>query len=90
MLRIELEWSDTLIMTNDDLGYDENKEKKLLAIEKILNTISARCKQIFELFYFKKESMKSIAEKMGFSSVNSAKTQKYKCLENAIQLSQNL
>lgn len=86
----DLEWSDTLIVTNEDLAYDEEKERKLLAIENILNTISAKCKQIFDLFYYQKVSMKTIAEKMSFSSVNSAKTQKYKCLEKAIQLSQNL
>ena len=87
---IELEWSDTLILKQEDLGYDENREKKLIAVEKILTKISARCRQLFDLFYYKSESMNSIAEKMNFSSVNSAKTQKYKCLEKAIQLSHNI
>lgn len=86
----ELEWSDTLILTNDDLEYDYEKEKKLKAIENILNAISAKCKQILVLFYYQKESMKAISEKLKFSSINSAKTQKYKCLEKAIQLAHNI
>ncbi|MEO9532482.1 MAG: sigma-70 family RNA polymerase sigma factor [Crocinitomicaceae bacterium] len=82
----ELEWKDTLILTADDIGYDEEKEEKMKTLERVLNQVTERCKKIFELFYFKKESMTNIAKKLDFSSVNSAKTQKYKCMEKAIQL----
>lgn len=82
----ELEWKDTLILTADELGYDEEKEMQLSKLETILDTISERCRKIFELFYFRKMSMKTIAEHMEFSSVNSAKTQKYKCMEKAIKM----
>lgn len=66
--------------------YDFEKEEKLKVIDEILNTIQEKCKQILHFFYFEKRSMDFIAEKMGFSSVQSAKTQKYKCLEKAHQL----
>jgi RNA polymerase sigma factor (sigma-70 family) len=82
----ELEWKDTLILTADEIGYDEEKEQKMKVLEKVLNQVTERCKKIFELFYFKKESMTEIAKKLEFSSVNSAKTQKYKCMEKAIKL----
>ncbi|UKN00819.1 sigma-70 family RNA polymerase sigma factor [Paracrocinitomix mangrovi] len=82
----ELEWKDTLILTADDVGYNEEKEEKIKALNHILNQVTEKCKQIFELFYFKKENMNTIAEKLGFTSVNSAKTQKYKCMEKAIKL----
>ena len=82
----ELEWKDTLILTADDLDYDMEKEEKLKLLESVLSQITERCKKIFELFYFKKENMKTIAEKLEFSSVNSAKTQKYKCMEKAMSL----
>lgn len=88
----ELEWKDTLILSNDELGINEEKEEKLKALEKVLDEISRRCREIFNRFYSRKESMKDIAAAMGFSSVNSAKTQKYKCMEQAIKLAsiQNL
>jgi RNA polymerase sigma factor (sigma-70 family) len=86
----ELEWKDTLILTADDLGYDDEKEKQLSQLETILESISERCKKLFELFYFRKESMKSIAETLAFSTVNSAKTQKYKCMERAIKLAREM
>lgn len=88
----DLEWTDTLILTREDLEYDFEKEKKLTRLEIVLDTISEKCKEIFKLFYYKKNSMKTIAEKLNFSSVSSAKTQKYKCIEKAskIALEMNL
>lgn len=82
----ELEWSDTLILSAEDLDYNEEKEEKIKILEKVLNQVTERCKKIFELFYFKKKDMNTIANELDFSSVNSAKTQKYKCMERAIEL----
>jgi RNA polymerase sigma factor (sigma-70 family) len=79
---IELEWSDTLILNQEDLEYDEEKEEKIQLLESLLNKITEKCKAIIQLFYFERLSMKQIAEQLNYSSVNSAKTQKYKCLEN--------
>lgn len=59
------------------------KESKLKSIEKVLETISKKCQEIFEMFYFKKLSMKEIAEKMKYTSEQIARTQKYKCIEQA-------
>ncbi len=87
---IELEWSDTLIVSAEDLNYEEDKELKLNALKSILNRISDKCKSIFELFYFRKKSMQYIADKLNFTSVNSAKTQKYKCMEKAIKLASEI
>ncbi|MBL7897431.1 MAG: sigma-70 family RNA polymerase sigma factor [Crocinitomicaceae bacterium] len=86
----ELEWKDTLILSADELGYNEEKEEKIKMLEKVLNQITDRCKKILELFYFKKEDMTAIAKELEFSSVNSAKTQKYKCMERAIELARQL
>ena len=82
----ELEWSDTLILSESDLGYDTEKEEQLNRLDRILDQLSDKCRQIFELFYFRKESMDTIAQKMNYSSVSSAKTQKYKCMEHALEL----
>lgn len=82
----ELEWSDTMILTNEDVGYHQEQELKISALENVLEAITERCQEIFRRFYFEKESMEEIANAMGFSSTNSAKTQKYKCMEQAIRL----
>ncbi len=82
----DLEWSDTLIISDEDLGYDFEKEKQLTLMEQILEQISEKCKEILRMFYFQKQNMESIASRLDFSSVNSAKTQKYKCIEKASKM----
>jgi RNA polymerase sigma factor (sigma-70 family) len=86
----ELEWKDTLILSADDLDYSEEREEKIKLLDKVLNKVTERCKKIFELFYYKKENMQDIAVKLNFSSINSAKTQKYKCMESAIAMAREL
>ncbi len=86
----ELEWSDTMILTNEDIGYQDEQEERIKALESVLSKITKRCQEIFRRFYFEKESMKEIASAMGFSSINSAKTQKYKCMEQAIRLGSSI
>lgn len=83
---IELEWSDTLILSNEDIGYAAERENRIQAVESILTKLSDRCQEIIQRFYYRNESMDAIAKAMQFSSTNSAKTQKYKCMENAIRL----
>lgn len=69
---------------------DNGKEEKLMIVDSILDTIQERCKQLLKLFYFEKKSMQEISEIMNFSSMQSAKTQKYKCLEKAHQMANEL
>lgn len=68
------------------LEYDSEKEEKLRILDTVLEKIQDRCKQLLRLFYFENKRMAEIAETMGFSSEQSAKTQKYKCIEKAHEL----
>ena len=92
-------WKDQLIKSNRmksadfklDLLEDElneleqlkENELKLKQVEQILTTISAKCQEILQMFYYKSFSMKEIAKKMGYTSERIARTQKYKCMEKA-------
>lgn len=58
-------------------------ESRLLLAEKIIHELGDRCKEMLILFYSETMKLKDIASKMGYSSENSAKNQKYKCLEMA-------
>lgn len=62
------------------------KENKLKQVEEIIKQISKKCREIFELFYFKSMRMTEIAKRIGYKSVQSAKVQKYKCMEQARNL----
>lgn len=65
-------------------SYEE--EEKLKLMERTLNSIGEKCKMILDFFYHKSMSMQEIADEFGFKSIQSAKTQKYKCLEKARSL----
>lgn len=81
----EVEWNGAIILTELELGYDEEQEERFKAMENILISLSEKCQQIFERLYYRKQTMQEIATALGFSSENSAKTQKYKCMEQAIK-----
>jgi RNA polymerase sigma factor (sigma-70 family) len=67
----------------ESLNEIHRTENKLLLADKILNELGDRCRELLILFYNETMKLKDIAAKMGYSSENSAKNQKYKCLEMA-------
>ena len=62
------------------------QEEQYKIVEKILHQIGEKCKSILTLFYFESLSMDKIAKRFGYKTVQSAKVQKYKCMENARKL----
>jgi len=51
--------------------------------ETIIDGLAARCRELLQLFYTGGLQLKDIASRMGYGSEQSAKNQKYKCLEAA-------
>lgn len=66
-----------------DLEYHEEMTQKNQLLQQVLQQLGDKCKSILQAYYYQKMSMKEIAQHLGYRSVNSAKTQKYKCLERA-------
>lgn len=67
--------------TLTELMMEEEHKAKLA--EKTMDTLGERCKELLVLFYTKSMKLQEIASKMGYNSENTAKNQKYKCLEMA-------
>jgi RNA polymerase sigma factor (sigma-70 family) len=65
--------------TEKDLEEEQKAKQAQQAVEKL----GAKCKQLLELFYFKKVSMKEIAQQLGFATEQVARNQKYRCIEKA-------
>ena len=86
----ETRWSDAIQVSADEVDYDEEKDELLKSLAKVLDTVSEKCKKIITLFYYQKKKMDEIANELEFSSVKSAKTQKYKCMESAIKLGREM
>ncbi|MFN8257342.1 MAG: sigma-70 family RNA polymerase sigma factor [Bacteroidales bacterium] len=68
--------------------YEE--ERKYNALDRILIETGNKCMDLLKMFYIDNLSMKTIAVKLGFSSETSAKTQKYKCIEKARNLTTSI
>lgn len=78
-------YSSVIEMAEDemDFNFEEQNNEKINLAQQALASISEKCKEILHFFYIEKYSMKTIAEKFGYTSEQNAKTQKYKCLEKA-------
>lgn len=82
-----------LVLTAFDTGFTDAEEEALAGFretekqaslaERVLQELGERCRELLLLFYNGGLKLKDIATKMGYSSENTAKNQKYKCLEAA-------
>lgn len=61
---------------------DEN-EQIFRQAEMAFNLLGEKCRELLIRFYYKKQSMQTIAALLGFSNERVAKNQKYRCLEKA-------
>ena len=81
---IPLDWDSKLTTAEEEqlhVALEEEGREKLA--EKALDGLKERCRELLLIFYQGRLTLKEIALKMGYSSENVAKNQKYKCLEAA-------
>jgi RNA polymerase sigma factor (sigma-70 family) len=76
----------------DNTGLEEflEEERKYQALDKVLIKAGTKCLELLKMFYYDRLSMKTIASRLGFKSETSAKTQKYKCIEKARNLTETV
>lgn len=67
----------------EDLDYHQQQEQTAAQLSSVFQQIGEKCKAILKAYYYQKQSMKEIAATLNYGSINSAKTQKYKCIERA-------
>ena len=70
----------------DEIQGQIAKEEKIVKVESIIKNIGDKCKDILVALYYKNFSLEKIAEEFGFKTIQSAKVQKYKCMESAREL----
>ena len=76
--------ADTITADEDvDVSIFLVDERDARLAEKALQDLGDRCRELLLLFYTAGMKLKDIATSMGYSSENTAKNQKYKCLETA-------
>ena len=62
------------------------KEDRLIQIENAMNKLGEHCKELLKLFYYKQLSMEEIMIQLDYKNVNTAKNQKYKCMQKLKKL----
>ncbi len=79
-------------LPDDELTLEDKEwilfNQKRLALS--LKLLGEPCKSILTNFYFNRWSMQEIAEAMGYTNAENAKTQKYKCLLRLKKIYQNI
>lgn len=70
-------------LKDEDFTEHLKEESEYKQAEKAFNLLGEKCKELLQLFYFNKLSMKIITEKLKFNSEKVTKNQKYRCIEKA-------
>ena len=64
----------------DEVEYiDIDREERVKIVRQCINELGETCRRILMYYYFDGLSMSDIAEKIGYSTTDTAKTKKYKC-----------
>lgn len=82
---------DNLENVSDDLEeenviFESDTTKQADQMDALLNLIGERCKQLLTYSIFYNMSMIDIAEAMGFSNADTAKTKNYKCKKRLMKI----
>jgi RNA polymerase sigma factor (sigma-70 family) len=75
--------TDVTPIEQQDLADAIALESHAKLAERVLDELKERCRELLLLFYHGRMKLQDIAIKMGYNSENTAKNQKYKCLEAA-------
>lgn len=87
--RIELS-GDLYSHSTDHLDFTLFQEMDLnhlqKTLQKLLNQLSETCRKIINLYYYLDYSLDAIRESLNYSSVETAKSMKYKCMQQLREL----
>jgi len=84
--KISAEYYLDLHMNTDDEHSHASEENKLELISDCFNQLGDPCHSLLDLFYYHKNSMEEIALKLNYKNAETAKNQKYKCMERLRKL----
>lgn len=77
-----------------NLVYEEHPEGELTErakyAESLLSQSTDRCKEILMAYYYENLTMEAIAEKLGYTNADNAKSQKAKCMDKLRKAVKNL
>ena len=70
----------------DDIPQQEENERRFGMMEDAMNQLGEPCKTLLEDYYIRMQNMQDITDRFGYTNTDTAKNQKYKCLQRLKKL----
>jgi RNA polymerase sigma-70 factor (ECF subfamily) len=81
-IRMMKKEAEASFILNEYAAADERySDDSIVKVEEALMELSPKCRALLVGYYYERKSMKELSLMLGFSNEQSAKTQKYKCLQ---------
>lgn len=83
---VELKDVHDFLLVENDVELHKMRDLQFSKMEESMLMLGEPCKTIIQDFYMQNKSMQEICEKFGYTNAETAKTQKYKCLQRLKKL----
>lgn len=77
----KLDDTDSFIPVDGDTQHHEEQERQFGVMGDALAQLGEPCRSLIEDYYIRTQSMQDITAKFGYTNTDTAKNQKYKCLQ---------
>lgn len=71
---------------DEDLDFKAEKEQQFRQLEAGLTLLGSPCRALLEAFYIEGKNMQELAEEFNYANADTAKTQRYKCMNRLRKL----
>jgi RNA polymerase sigma factor (sigma-70 family) len=78
---VKVEDSDHFLELEEDAPRHEENERQFDIMADALSQLGEPCRTLLEDYYLRTQNMQDITEKFGYTNTDTAKNQKYKCLQ---------
>lgn len=82
----KLDDSESFVSVEEDIPHHEEQERQFNVMTEALEQVGEPCRSLLEDFYIRMQNMQDITDKFGYINTDTAKNQKYKCLQRLKKL----
>jgi RNA polymerase sigma factor (sigma-70 family) len=83
---VKMDDSEDFVPVDEDTQQHEEQERQFGVMNESLEQLGEPCRTLLEDYYIRMQNMQVITEKFGYTNSDTAKNQKYKCLQRLKKL----
>ena len=83
---VKVEDSESFLPVEEDTQHHEEQERQFGIMGESLEQLGEPCRSLLEDYYIRMQNMQVITDKYGYTNSDTAKNQKYKCLQRLKKL----